>query len=231
MYAAFYLPGAAGWLVACCWAGIVAWLRSPLRGPTRLGIRQESGATVIQIPFILKLPVGAILVLLIVACTVFSLGMWTHSLSFPMLPRQEVKFPFVAISSATVALLIVVNYLSGRVRSPVIMCTPTHLRIDGKKARQVVDWNQVESIDPVVSGQDWHIRVSLTVGYRADVSIYGPRWFTPTQRELARLIEVEVDAFAIGPYRLLRFLRFYQENAAERQELLDCRALKRLESV
>lgn len=53
----------------------------------------------------------------------------------------------------------------------------------------------------------------------------------PTERQLQRNVEVEVDGLSIGPYRLLRFLRYYAHNAAARDELADERVFRRLESV
>lgn len=231
LYVAFYFSLSIAGVLLCCWLVSVSRFRSPNRRMTEVGVVLSRDSVVFRTSTKLRVGVAVASALATVASLVFAIGMWTNALSFPMLPGQRIAFPFLATAFAAMTIVIMLQYLIGRQRFPEIRCSPLQLQVDGKRSSQALSWDHIETIEPVVRGSDWKIEVSVAEGHRAEVVRYGISLLTPSTRELQRVIEAGVDGFAVGPYRILRFLRFYAENPAARQELAGGCALRRLRSV
>lgn len=233
LYVAFYLSAS---VASAAVLGVVAALQllrrrqrpRHVRWPSGGVILTTSGGVRVQTALMVKVVQGLSHGVGAGACAVFSYGMWSGRLSFPMSPGQAKVFPFVAIVLGASAVAILVWFALGLARFPFIEVTPTCLVVVTYVARQVIAWSDVISVDAVTLGNHAGIEVKLAESARAEVEVFYRGPCAPSQRHLRRTVAFTADIMATGAAPLLAFLQYYAADPAARQELGDGRAYQRL---
>ncbi|MBD0861053.1 hypothetical protein IA539_07470 [Gordonia sp. zg691] len=222
--AAFYLPAGSGCLIlAVSTLAIVVWRRrSGL--PTRIDPIGPGGVS-IMLPVTYRAGYLAVFVLTLVSSAVFAFGVWTDRLTFPMTGGQFALFPYVAAALALYAAGALLFRVSGRLRFPEILCTPTTLAVQTSRVRDEIAWDDIVSVEPTVSGNSMAILVEPRDGAKVAVEVFYRGPLAPSPEDP---IVCNVDLFPVGPEALLDFLRYYLDRPESRAELDNGRAVERL---
>lgn len=231
LYLAFYLPAAVTAASILATGGMMQILRRRGGGDgcsSNGVIPTTSGGVRVQTALMVKVGQGVSHVVGAVACAVFSYGMWSGHLSFPMSPGQVKFFPIVIAILGASALLTVVWFALGLARFPIVEMAPTRLMVGTYTARQVIEWSDVTGVEAVTLGNHAGIEVRLTESARADVEVFYRGPYAPSRVQLRRTVTFTADIMATGAAPLLALLQYYAAEPAARQELADGRAYQRL---
>jgi len=229
VYLWFYLPASLGMLAAA--APGVEVIRSRMRTQARLGSCEAgSGATLIGVSRAHSVLVPCYLVLGMVACLAFSIGMLTREYTFPMTGGQELFFPYAVGALGAWFGIYALLLLSGQLENPQIICTPAELRVRRGIETQSIEWDEIENLE-AVSLREYQrnsaIRIAVARGTTPTVDRHYRGPFASALKS-PPTITVKADQFAVGAVPLYWFLRYYLEHPEDRPELADGRAVDRL---